>query len=127
MIHLDTNLLIAASDPEDPHVPVFRKLLVATPILAVSAVAWTEYRSCLVDPVKERVLLQVLQGGIVSFDRIAAEFAGQLFYETKTHRRNRLDSMIAATAILAGAELATVDREDFRPFIPHGLKLRDLS
>jgi len=37
-----------------------------------------------------------------------------------------LDTMIAATAILAGAELATVDPEDFKVFLAHGLKLHPL-
>ncbi len=31
--------------------------------------------------------------------------------------------MIAATAILSGAELATANPEDFRPFVAHGLRL----
>jgi len=38
-----------------------------------------------------------------------------------------LDSnlLIASTAILAGAELATVNQSDFQPFVPHGLKLHE--
>jgi predicted nucleic acid-binding protein len=35
----------------------------------------------------------------------------------------RIDAMIAATAIVAGAELATNNRADFNAFVPHGLKL----
>jgi predicted nucleic acid-binding protein len=31
--------------------------------------------------------------------------------------------MIAATAILAGAKLATVDQKDFQPFVSLGLEL----
>jgi predicted nucleic acid-binding protein len=37
--------------------------------------------------------------------------------------RFRIDAMIAATAILAGARLATLDKGDFKVFVPHGLKL----
>ncbi len=69
---------------------------------------------------------QILQGGIRPFDEAAAVLAGQLFFQTGSKRRNRLDTMIAATAILAGAELATVNPEDFAPFVPHGLKLLSL-
>lgn len=68
----------------------------------------------------------MLQGGIVPFDEAAAVLAGRLFFKTGSKRKNRLDTMIAATAILAGAELATVNQEDFAIFVPHGLKLLSL-
>jgi hypothetical protein len=38
-------------------------------------------------------------------------------------RRSRIDAMIAATTILAGARLATLDKRDSKVFVPHGLKL----
>ena len=65
----------------------------------------------------------MLQSGILPFEEATAALAGELFFRTGSKRRTRLDSMIAATAILAGAELATVNREDFEPFVPHGLML----
>ena len=36
---------------------------------------------------------------------------------------HRLDTIIAATAIVAGAELATTNPADFQVFVPHGLQL----
>ncbi len=47
----------------------------------------------------------------------------KLFHLTGSKRRTRLDTMIAATAILSGAELATTNPADFEPFVPHGLNL----
>jgi predicted nucleic acid-binding protein len=34
-----------------------------------------------------------------------------------------VDAMIAATAIVAKAPLATSNRDDFKPFLAHGLEL----
>ncbi|MFN2312590.1 MAG: hypothetical protein ABR590_11140, partial [Spirochaetia bacterium] len=40
-------------------------------------------------------------------------------------RRQRIDAMIAATAIVSNAALATENREDFLPFVPLGLRMID--
>jgi predicted nucleic acid-binding protein len=48
---------------------------------------------------------------------------GELFQKTRARRKNRLDTMIAAAAILAGAVLATVNQNDFERFRAFGLKL----
>ncbi len=127
MIHLDTNLLIAASDRDDPHVPAFQRVLSMKRTLLASSCAWTEFLSRPLDAQTERLLRQILRGGILPFDEATAALAGHLFYQTGSKRRNRLDTMIAATAILAGADLATVNPDDFAAFVPHGLKLLALT
>lgn len=127
MIHLDTNLLIAATDPADLHVPVYIAVLDKGLPMGASACAWTEYHSRPVDPQTEKLLLQMLRGGIVPFDEETAILAGELFFQTGSKRRTRMDCMIAATAIRAGAELATTDPEDFAAFVPYGLKLHPTS
>lgn len=50
---------------------------------------------------------KLLSGGIIPFEEAAASLAGELFHLTGSKRRTRLDTMIAASAILSGAELAT--------------------
>ncbi len=120
MIHLDTNLLIAASDGADPHVASFQWVLALNRDMAASACAWTELHSQPMAPQTERLLRQILRGGIIAFDGDAAALAGRLIYATGGKRRTRPDTMIAATAILSGAELATVNPADFHPFVPHG-------
>jgi predicted nucleic acid-binding protein len=82
-----------------------------------------EFHSRPVDPTHTRALQRILSGGILPFDESTAALAGQLFFRTGSKRSTRMDTMIAATAIRAGAELATVNPEDFAPFVLHGLKL----
>jgi predicted nucleic acid-binding protein len=45
MIHLDTNLLIGAEDPTDPHHQTSRRVLAHPDALACSAVVWMEFLS----------------------------------------------------------------------------------
>ena len=123
MIHLDANILIAATNPDDLHAAVADRIMEATGPFGTSACAWTEYRSRPVDPIRDKVLRQMITGGILPFDEATAVLAGELYHLTGSKRRTRLDTMIAATAILAGAELATVDPDDFTVFLAHGLKL----
>ena len=124
MIHLDTNLLIGAEDQTDPQHQTSRRVLARLDSFACSAVAWMEFLSYpgVPQPLRE-ALKNLLTGGIVPFDEATATFAGELFHLTGSKRRTRLDTMIAATAILAAAQLATTNPNDFTPFIPHGLKL----
>jgi predicted nucleic acid-binding protein len=65
----------------------------------------------------------VLQSRIVSFGRQEAVLAAELFNKTGRRRGSRFDCLIAATAISADAEAATINQSDFQVFIPHGLKL----
>ena len=123
MIHLDANLLIGASDATDPHHAAARGVFSRNVPVAASSPAWTEYQSRPLTTALALGVRALLQGGILPFDEAAAVLAGQLFCQTRSKRHHRLDTMIAATAILAGAELATVNTADFAPFIPHGLKL----
>ena len=123
MIHVDTNLLIASVDSSHEHAGLWTGLIVADESFATSAIAWTEFRSYPISSNQLLALEQLLPGGIVAYERAHADLAGELFRMTKSKRKNRLDSMIAATAILAGAKLATVDQADYKAFVTFGLKL----
>jgi len=123
MIHLDANLLIALVNPSDVHHATASLLLHEPEAFGCSAVAWMEFRSKPVHPIDIAALKAALAVGIIPLDESAADLAGDLYGLTGSKRSTRLDTMIAATAILAGAELATVNREDFEPFVTHGLKL----
>ena len=65
----------------------------------------------------------VLQSRIVPFGRPEAALAAELFNQTGRRRGSRFDCLVAATAIIAQAEVATVNKADFQAFAPHGLKL----
>jgi predicted nucleic acid-binding protein len=49
--------------------------------------------------------------------------AAELFNKTGRRRGTRFDCLIAATAIIAQAEVATVNQSDFNVFVAYGLKL----
>lgn len=125
MIHLDSNLLIALIKTTDAHHVAASRVVGGGGPFGCSAIAWMELHS---KPVHRRdsvALKYLLNAGIFAFEENCASLAGQLYHATGSKRRTRLDAIIAATSILAGAELATVNPEDFTPFIPHGLKLHE--
>jgi predicted nucleic acid-binding protein len=126
MIHLDANLLIALIRPQDAHHPAASRMIAASGPFGCSAIAWMEFHSKPVHATDQAALKAILSGGIVPFDKAAASLAGRLFHLTGARRRTRLDTMIAATAIRAGAALATTNAADFEPFLDHGLKLHPL-
>lgn len=123
MTHFDTNLLIALIDPAHPHHPMVVSAVAEEGGLGTSAVAWTEFHSKEVPAPGYHALTHALGGGIVPFSTAEAELAGKLYQLPGVGRGQRLDSMIAATAILAGAELATANRRDFERFTPLGLRI----
>jgi predicted nucleic acid-binding protein len=127
MIHLDTNLLIAAINPGDAHHAMARRLAARDLLFATSAIAWMEFHCYPVPRSVSRSLLGILRGGVIPLDQEIASLAGELVRVTQAKRRTRMDTMIAATAIQTGAELASVNPEDFMPFVSFGLKLYPLT
>jgi predicted nucleic acid-binding protein len=126
MIHLDTNLLIALTDAADPHRETALGLMQHGVVAGISALAWGEFECGPVSPEGLSLVRRLLVGGIVPFDPAHAHEAARLFNATGRARRMKFDSLIAATAILSGAELATANPDDFRPFVAHGLRLAAL-
>jgi predicted nucleic acid-binding protein len=126
MIHLDSNLLIALADASDPHRAAALRLMSSGPLAAVSSLAWWEFECGPVSSEGTLLVLRLLTGGVVPFTDAHSHEAARLFNAAGRARRLKFDSLIAATAILAGAELATVNTADFAPFVPHGLRLLPL-
>ena len=120
------NLLIAAIDAAHPHHLQASHALQSGKMAATASVAWAEFRSKPVPPVRLLALSAMFGAGILPFAKAEAELAAQLFQLTSVKRAQRLDTMIAVTVILAGAELATVNTSDFSAFVPYGLKLLPL-
>jgi predicted nucleic acid-binding protein len=91
--------------------------------LAASALAWTEFLNGPVQAQEIALVETVIETRVVPFDKATAVLAAELFNKTGRRRGSRFDCLITATAILAQAELATVNESDFKVFVPHGLKL----
>ena len=122
MIHLDTNALIALPRLARQRHPLTQRIAAGEPA-AASALAWFEY-VCGPLPEPEQHLVRAAIGArIVEVDEAVAERAAVLFNHAGRRRSLRTDSLIAATAILAGAELASYNTPDFAPFTAHGLRL----
>jgi predicted nucleic acid-binding protein len=92
------------------------------PLLS-AAPAWYEFLSGPVSQAQIRVMHAFLSAGVIAFEEVQAIEAARLFNAIGRVRRVRIDAMIAATAILAGATLATSNKADFKTFVPHGLEL----
>ncbi len=84
--------------------------------------AWYEFLCGPVTPAQVFSVRAFLQA-IMPFDEVHANEAARLFNEAGRKRSLRVDAMVAATAVVAGARLATNNRKDFKVFEPYGLKL----
>jgi len=124
MIHLDTSFLIRALRPGSSQE---RRLLIwlsGSEPVAMNAFVWAEFVCGPVSPEAAATALGLL-GEPVVIGRSAAERAAQLFNTAGRRRGSLGDCLIAATAIEAGAHLATENIRDFERFVTAGLVLAD--
>ena len=123
MIFLDTNYLIrtlVAGTAEAEHVTGW---INDDCDLCTGSVVWYEFLSGPVDEDGIDIVRAMLDDRVLPFVSDAATEAARLYNLTGRVRRLRVDAMIAASAIVAGATLATGNTADFLPFASHGLKL----
>jgi predicted nucleic acid-binding protein len=123
MIHLDTNYLIGLVTSPFPLKPQVLSWFNAGETLAISAIAWSEFLN---GPVTSRQITDgfgMIEGRIRAFDVREAEMAANLFNLTGRKRATQTDCFIAATAICAGASIATLNRKDFARFVQAGMRL----
>lgn len=88
----------------------------------VSAVAWSEFLTGPFLPEQLQLAEAIIQK-IVPFGQAEATCAAKIYNDAGRKREKRLDCMIAATAIVSQASLATLNRQDFAIFRPIGLFL----
>ncbi len=90
--------------------------------LGISPVSWTEF---LCGPLEQEQteLVGEIVGEPAAYTETEARLAARLFNETGRRRGSLMDCMIAASAISAGAALATSNRSDFARLVPLGLRL----
>ena len=123
MIHLDTNYLIGLAVRGSSPAQNVDQWLAAGESLADSALAWAEFLNGPVSADEIALMESVIEEKLIPFEKRTAVLAAQLFNQGGRRRGSRFDCLIAATAILANAELATENKSDFAPFVPFGLKL----
>lgn len=122
MIHLDTNVLIALPVLARQRHPL-AQLIGKGETIAVSSLAWFEYLCGPAAEAEQQLVRSAIGAQILVVDEAIAERAAALFNATGRKRSLRTDSLIAATAILGNAELASFNAVDFEPFTAHGLSL----
>ena len=123
MICLDTNYLFRGLVKGSRESADLVRWYQSNEPLMSAAPAWYEF---LCGPVASRhiqIVRGFLAGGVIAFEEVQAIEAARLFNAVGRTRRLRTDAMIAATAIVAGARLATSNAEDFKAFVPHGLTI----
>ncbi len=123
MICLDTSYLVRGLIAATAEAASLIKWIKKGEVLCASSIAWYEFACGPVDPEGLKLGRSLLAGGILPFDEMQADQAARLFNATGRLRRLRVDTIVAATALVAGASLATANRRDFLPFVEHGLKL----
>ena len=121
MIHLDTSFLVRAFMPGTLERERLRVWLRRDEGVALSSVAWGEFLCGPVSGAIEAVVAAI--GEPVPFEAADAAVAANLFNASGRRRNSFQDCMIAASAINAGAAIATSNVADFERFVPHGLVL----
>lgn len=123
MICLDTNYLIRGLILGSNEAKAIIAWYRGGEKMITSSIAWYEFLCGPVSKDQIKTMTLFLTGGIVSFQQVHAQEAARLFNGIHRSRRLRVDAMIAATAIIEQAELATENRADFQLFAPLGLRL----
>ncbi len=120
MIHLDTSFLVLALSRGTPADHKLRGWLAGNEAIGISAVGWAEFLCGPLTPAAAE-LARRLVGDPVAFTGADAAVAARLFNASGRRRGSLGDCMIAATAIEAGASLATANPRDFTRFAGAGL------
>ena len=124
-VHLDANGVVAIGDSNTRLGVAAARWLADGVLLHVSALAWAEFQNGPPTglPPGDDATARRLIAAIIPVGQAEAELAARLFNTTGRRSRSLPDCVIAASAILAGAPLATENTADFAPFLAHGLTL----
>ena len=122
MICLDTNYLILGLQKDSSESRQLVRWYQAGEVLVTPMAAWYEF---LCGPVTEPQVatMRAFLAEVIPFGEQQATKAAELFAATGRKRSLKIDIMIAATAMLANAPLATKNKADFRALKKHGLAL----
>lgn len=121
-VQLDTSFLIRALVPGSNEDARLRAWLARDARIGMSAVGWAEF---LCGPVadSDKATARLLIGPPIPLEEAGAELAASMFNRSGRRRGTFVDSLVAAIAVQAGAQLATANPTDFRRFADAGLAL----
>jgi predicted nucleic acid-binding protein len=122
VIHLDTGFLISALRRGSAEDRRLREWLAQSQPIGISAVGWAEFLCGPVDAHDVELAARVVDEPVAFFAPDAG-MAAELFNLAGRRRGSLNDCMIAATALRAGASVATTNLTDFRRFEPAGLRV----
>lgn len=122
MICLDTNYLIRGVAEDTAEAAELVAWVKAGETLVTAMPVWFEF---LCGPVTDDQVAtaRTFLAEIIPFAEDQAVESARLFNAVQRKRSLRVDAMIAGTAITAKAGLATKNRDHFKPFVAHGLRL----
>lgn len=130
LYHLDADYLIGFAELfHDHHERAFndlREWSIAGHVLGASAVAWREFcsgKSRPRPPLEVENARAMLHAQVIRYGPKQAEKAAELFNQTGRSKRLKRDCDIAATAIISRARLASFNLDDFKRFVPFGLRI----
>jgi predicted nucleic acid-binding protein len=124
VIQLDTSFLIRALVRSSPEDALLRKWLLSGKSLAVSAIAWAEFLCGPLEPEQIQLAGRVV-GEVLPFSVEDAAMAAELFNHSGRRRGSLADCMVAASALLRDAELATANPSDLLRLEASGLRILD--
>ena len=122
VIHLDTSFLIKGLVRGSAEDRSLRDWLKAGEVVAMSAVAWAELHCGPLEASHLELISRVVSERAPFLEEDAV-LTARLFNESGRRRGSLMDCMVAASALRAGASLATADARDFRRFAAAGLTL----
>lgn len=93
----------------------------------MAAMAWSEFRCGPASPMLIAAWEAWIASRIVPIDQWLAKFGARLFNETGRRSRSLADCLVAASAIQMKAAMVTLNRADFDPMLPFGLRLVDIA
>lgn len=122
MICLDTNYLIGGITKDAKEAEELVKWIQLNELLVTPMPAWYEFL-CGPVSIAQVMTIRSFISDILPFTEVEAQEAARIFNATGRKRSLRVDCMIAATAMMAGAKLATNNVDDFKLFLPLGLEM----
>lgn len=122
MIHLDTSFLIKSLVRGSAEDRSLRDWLKTGEAVVLSVVAWAELLCGPLEASQVELISRVVSARAPFLEEDAV-LSARLFNESGRRRGSLMDCMIAASALRAGASLATANARDFRRFAAAGLTL----